>query len=579
MKPISIMRVLLQALFIVFVAGAVFPAYADIALNSSNWEGTDGRHYWQIWTPGNYYLDVQGGTFHTTNYFAIRIRAHNVILDGRGKTITGSGPPASFYPPESDVCGVWVNGGPEMQNVQIKNLNVEKKYFGIWFEWINGGRVENCNTSGNNDGIYLWAARNTTLTRNSANNNLDNGIVLDGADSPAIDCINRDNTLSNNIANGNGLTGIILHLECVNNTLIGNTANDNNHGISLRGVETRPDELSPTNNTLSGNTTNNNPIGIYLGYNANDNVIKGNTMSQNQDKGIWLYSANNTTIYNNYFNNADKNAAFDGSNTGNQWNIDRTEGQNIVGGPYLGGNFWAKPDGKGFSQKTADSNGDGICDSAYNLPGGDGDVDQLPLHAYTGTITTPTVTTSSVSSITCDSALSGGDVTANGGASVTARGVCWSTSQNPTTSGNHTVDGTGTGAFQSSITGLNPGAAYHLRAYATNSAGTGYGADLPFTTTAFEGVIYVNPNDETCGDHCPCYASIQAAINAPYAAHTLKIAQGVYNEIFSLNESRDITVEGGWNASFTEQIPNTTIIKSPTVNSGSMTFRNFIIRP
>jgi hypothetical protein len=100
----------------------------------------------------------------------------------------------------------------------------------------------------------------------------------------------------------------------------------------------------------------------------------------------------------------------------------------------------------------------------------------------------PTVTTGTASSITGNSASSGGTVTADGGATVTAKGVCWSTSASPTISGSHTSDGTGLGAFTSSLTGLNAETTYHIRAYATNSVGTAYGADSTFTTLA----IYYN---------------------------------------------------------------------------------------
>ena len=97
--------------------------------------------------------------------------------------------------------------------------------------------------------------------------------------------------------------------------------------------------------------------------------------------------------------------------------------------------------------------------------------------------TVPTVTTNTVSNIAATSATCGGNVTSNGGANVTERGVCWSTSQNPTVSNNHTTDGSGTGAFTTSITGLTPNTTYYVRAYATNSAGTGYGEEVSFTTT------------------------------------------------------------------------------------------------
>ena len=96
----------------------------------------------------------------------------------------------------------------------------------------------------------------------------------------------------------------------------------------------------------------------------------------------------------------------------------------------------------------------------------------------------PTVTTNTVSNITQNSATCGGNVVDAGGGTVTARGVCWSTSQNPTVSGSHTSNGSGTGSFTSSITGLTPNTTYYVRAYATNSAGTGYGTTRTFTTTA-----------------------------------------------------------------------------------------------
>jgi len=93
-------------------------------------------------------------------------------------------------------------------------------------------------------------------------------------------------------------------------------------------------------------------------------------------------------------------------------------------------------------------------------------------------------TTADVKDITHESAISGGNVTDDGGATVTARGVVWSTSQNPTIDNNEgmTNDGVGTGEFASSIAGLTPGTIYYYRAYATNSAGTAYGFQMQFTT-------------------------------------------------------------------------------------------------
>jgi uncharacterized protein (TIGR02145 family) len=94
----------------------------------------------------------------------------------------------------------------------------------------------------------------------------------------------------------------------------------------------------------------------------------------------------------------------------------------------------------------------------------------------------PTVTTTTVSGITATSATTGGNVSQDGGASITARGVAYGTSATPTTSGTITTDGTGTGVFTSTLTGLMPSTTYFVRAYATNSNGTAYGNEVSFTT-------------------------------------------------------------------------------------------------
>lgn len=96
----------------------------------------------------------------------------------------------------------------------------------------------------------------------------------------------------------------------------------------------------------------------------------------------------------------------------------------------------------------------------------------------------PAVTTAAVSGITKVEAVSGGEVTSDGGADVTERGLVWGTNANPTTSGNKITGGTGVGAFVSNITGLTLSTTYHVRAYAINSAGTAYGPDIQFTTMA-----------------------------------------------------------------------------------------------
>ena len=94
----------------------------------------------------------------------------------------------------------------------------------------------------------------------------------------------------------------------------------------------------------------------------------------------------------------------------------------------------------------------------------------------------PTLTTAEVTNITGATATCGGNITDNGGLNVTARGVCWSTSPNPTVADSHTTNGSGNGNFSSSITGLNVSTTYYVRAYATTNAGTAYGNGVNFTT-------------------------------------------------------------------------------------------------
>ena len=98
----------------------------------------------------------------------------------------------------------------------------------------------------------------------------------------------------------------------------------------------------------------------------------------------------------------------------------------------------------------------------------------------------PTVSTTPATNITRTTAVTGGDVNSDGGPTITARGVCWSFFSYPTIAGNHTTDGSDTGSFVSSLTGLTPFTLYHYRAYATNSAGTAYGMELTLTTLLFE---------------------------------------------------------------------------------------------
>ncbi len=140
-------------------------------------------------------------------------------------------------------------------------------------------------------------------------------------------------------------------------------------------------------------------------------------------------------------------------------------------------------------------------------------------------ITIPEVTTTEVTGITYNTAVCGGSVISNGGAAVTAKGVCWNTSPEPTLINPYTTDGTGTGAYISNITGLAPGTKYYVRAYATNSIGTAYGEEKSFTTFEESLIAYYTLNNSTediTGNNPDIFLE-----NAPYSGNSI-YCNGIY---------------------------------------------------
>jgi uncharacterized protein (TIGR02145 family) len=107
-------------------------------------------------------------------------------------------------------------------------------------------------------------------------------------------------------------------------------------------------------------------------------------------------------------------------------------------------------------------------------------------------VTTPVVTTTEASNVTKTTAVCGGNISDDGGEDITERGFCYSTEVNPTISNNKISIGTGIGNFSGSLTGLTTFIKYYVRAFATNSAGTGYGSEIMFMTIAPD--IVFNPN-------------------------------------------------------------------------------------
>ncbi|MGV3504590.1 MAG: cadherin-like beta sandwich domain-containing protein, partial [Adhaeribacter sp.] len=120
-------------------------------------------------------------------------------------------------------------------------------------------------------------------------------------------------------------------------------------------------------------------------------------------------------------------------------------------------------------------------------------------------VSAPTVTTNAASNLTASSAKVGGNVTSDGNATVTERGIVWSTSANPTTANTKVTASGTTGSFTSSLTGLSASTTYYARAYAINSAGTAYGSQVSFTTTSGTAPQVLNPTIDTSIDETDIY--------------------------------------------------------------------------
>ena len=175
---------------------------------------------------------------------------------------------------------------------------------------------------------------------------------------------------------------------------------------------------------------------------------------------------------------------------------------------------------------------------------------------FTTPVATPTVTTAAMSNVTCTTATCGGNVTSEGISPITARGVCWSTSINPTTNDSMTVDSCGLGSFSSQITGLQPNTHYYVRAYATNTAGTVYGAQRQFTT------LVATPAITTSGVNRISFTSVTCGGNVSFEGLSSVTARGVCwstspNPTLNDNHTVDSSGLGSFTSHITDLQPYT----------------------
>lgn len=292
---------------------------------------------------------VKPGTY-TEN---INVTIHNLIIKSE------SGNPANTIimakDPALDVFNIESN---KVTISGFKIMEANKDHAGVYMYKCKNCTVENNRLINNTIGVYL----------NTSDYNIILGNLI-GKGDKGIDIQQSNyNTISENRASKNRYGIFAPNSE--GNVFSNNTLSENkDYGILLS---------TGVGNTLSENKAFNNGRGIHLG-NSDNNKISDNNITSNEVYGLFVCpKSDENSVLNNYFNNTVN--AIPNNGTSNIYNIEKTPGMNIVGGPYLAGNYWAKPDGLGHSEITPDADGDGIADKVYKLENSDY-VDRGPLVA------------------------------------------------------------------------------------------------------------------------------------------------------------------------------------------------------
>lgn len=169
----------------------------------------------------------------------------------------------------------------------------------------------------------------------------------------------------------------------------------------------------------------------------------------------------------------------------------------------------------------------------------------------------PVIGTAAVNTITSTSVVCGGLISADGGSTITARGVCWSRSPNPTLANNFTVDGTGIGNYGSSLFPLDPSTNYYARAYATNANGTAYGNQISFMTAAPNGNGNIPTITTTPLNYSDLSLNVTSGGNITADGGLVVTARGVCWAVGATPTiNNDHTIDGSGAGNFTSQLTN-----------------------
>ncbi|MBP1910712.1 lectin like domain-containing protein [Methanolobus bombayensis] len=383
------------------------PGFYDVSLNVSNSFGSNVSTKNSVIYISNSTLVVNSSG---TSAFSTINEAVDLVQDGDTILVEPGVYNERVTITENNVSLVSSTGNPEdvriicneagyatiaidADNIAISGVTASNGYFGIKLSSSQVSNISNCIVSENNIGLQiLLSSQNNILKNNCMLNNTFNcrfdsypndidtsntvdgkpiyylvnisDLIIDsGSNAGVVYLFNCSNISIKDLNVENNVDG--FYLENSNNITISNcTSGSNSYGLFL---------YSSNNNVIEDCNISNSTSGLALSSSFN-NTIEGCTISNNP-AGIVMEDSADNLIYNNYFNN---NINVDSYDIGsNDWNITRTSGINIINGSYLGGNFWAKPDGTGWSQ-TEYSVGNGFSD-AYEITDDGNNIDYLPL--------------------------------------------------------------------------------------------------------------------------------------------------------------------------------------------------------
>ncbi len=336
-------------------------------------------------TPGLHTLDrdIQA------DVVGVLITSSDVVFDGMGHTIEGTA---------ANATGVRVAPPTPLgtiQNVTVRNLTVRDCGAGIATNGVAGCVIEHVVAEQNTVGFAVNAYGGTGsdhLVRDSVfRENSRTGIELGFQ--------GRGASIERCSITGNGEGVTLDYFQSSDRTqtrIVDSTVSENaGTAISIADIS----GLLVVNSTVRGNGgdgvyvehSRSEIVGCHIENNAGSGVqssdrggsdIHGNWIEGN-GRGVVVGGDWNSFVRNNYLNNTD-NGYFGPVERG-MLDYEKTAGQNIVGGPYLGGNFWANPNGTGFSQTHPDIDGDGICDEPFVVNPEESVTDALPLAPWNGT--------------------------------------------------------------------------------------------------------------------------------------------------------------------------------------------------